>query len=67
MMRLRLRLPETEVEGAGRPEQCPYAGCEGRYFSCHQQRCAKRVSDPDHERVTVKRYKYLSCQRTFRV
>ena len=67
MMRLRLRLPETEVEGTARPEQCPYEGCDGRYFACHQQRCEKHLSDPDHEMVTVKRYKCLSCERTFRV
>lgn len=67
MMRLRMRLPETEVESAERPEACPYEGCEGRYFSCHQQRCDKPLSDPDHDIVRVKRYRCLSCGRTFRV
>ncbi len=66
-MRLRMRLPKVVPEEYEEPSCCPYEGCGGRYFRCHQHECEKRVSDPDHEVVSVRRYGCLSCRRTFRV
>jgi transposase-like protein len=66
-MRIRMRLPEVEPTNWAEPENCPLGNCRGRYFKVHQLRCTKQLLDPNHDRVTAKRYQCLSCKRTFRV
>lgn len=64
-LRLQIRLPEIHEGEYEVPRECPY-GCGGRYYALHQQ-CRRAVSDPDHEEVTVKRYRCVQCGRSFRV
>jgi transposase-like protein len=64
-MRLKLILPVVEVEKYKHPTECPYE-CEGKEFILHQT-VIKKVCDTAHEEVEARRYKCLSCQRTFRV
>lgn len=64
-MRLRLRLPEVRPDEYQVPHSCPY-GCGGRYFALHQ-RWHKAVADPTYTEVIVRRYKCLTCGRSFRV
>jgi transposase-like protein len=64
-MRLRVRLPEVRPEEYAIPLSCPY-GCGGRYFALHDQ-CRKSLGDPTYREVQVRRYKCVSCRRSFRV
>jgi len=64
-LRLRLQLPEIRESEYEVPQECPH-GCGGHYYALHQQ-CWKAVSDPEHEEVTVKRYRCVQCGRSFRV
>jgi transposase-like protein len=64
-MRLRLRLPEVHPDEYAIPLNCPY-GCGGHYFALHDQ-CHKPLSDPTYREVRVRRYKCVSCRRSFRV
>jgi hypothetical protein len=64
-LRLRLQLPEIRENEYEVPQECPY-GCGGHYYALHQG-CRKAVSDPEHEEVTVKRYRCVQCGRSFRV
>lgn len=64
-MRLRVRLPEVRPEEYAIPLACPY-GCGGRYFALHERR-RKVLSDPTYHEVKVRRYKCLTCRRSFRV
>jgi len=64
-MRLKLILPVVEVEKYKHPTECPYE-CGGKEFIL-RQKVIKKVCDTAHEEVEARRYKCLSCQRTFRV
>jgi transposase-like protein len=64
-MRLRVRLPEVRPDEYAIPLQCPY-GCGGRYFALHE-RHRKVLADPTYSEVKVRRYKCLTCRRSFRV
>lgn len=64
-MRLRVRLPEVQPDEYVIPLHCPY-GCGGRYFALHERR-RKVLGDPTYQEVKVRRYKCLSCRRSFRV
>lgn len=66
-MRIRMHLPRVEPEEYDMPEVCAHNGCEGKHFKLHQRHCRRAVLDPDHEEVNVRRYRCLSCKRTFRV
>jgi transposase-like protein len=60
-----MRLPEVRPDEYAIPLECPY-GCGGRYFALHERR-RKVLSDPTYLEVRVRRYKCLSCGRSFRV
>lgn len=64
-MRLRVRLPEVQPDEYVIPLHCPY-GCGGRYFALHERR-RKVLGDPTYHEVKVRRYKCLTCRRSFRV
>jgi hypothetical protein len=64
-MRLQVRLPEVRPDEYAVPQVCPY-GCAGQYYALHEQ-CGKRVADPQHTAVVVRRYKCVRCRRSFRV
>lgn len=64
-MRLRVRLPEVRPDEYAIPLSCPY-GCGGRYFALHDQ-CHKVLGDPTYHAVQVRRYKCVTCRRSFRV
>jgi hypothetical protein len=66
-MRLSVRISPVEPGVYELPEQCPYAGCEGRHFEVHQEHCAKAIRDPKYKEVETQRYRCLRCGRTFRV
>jgi len=66
-MRIQMHLPRVEPEEYDVPTVCPHDGCEGRHFKLHQRHCRRAVLDPDHDQVNVRRYRCLSCKRTFRV
>lgn len=66
-MRIRMHLPRVEPEEYDMPAVCPHDGCQGEHFKLHQRHCRRAVLDPDHEEVNVRRYRCLSCKRTFRV
>ena len=34
-MRIQVQLPKIELEVYTEPEECPYPGCDGRYFKPH--------------------------------
>jgi transposase-like protein len=64
-MRLRIRLPEVKPDEYVVPLTCPH-GCGGRYFALHQ--CVqKRMGDPNYSAAVVRRYKCVTCGRSFRV
>lgn len=64
-MRLKLILPVVEVEKYKHPTECPYE-CSGIEFILRQT-VTKKICDTAHEEVEARRYKCLSCQRTFRI
>ena len=66
-MRIRMRLPEVDPAECAEPEEYPLEECWARHFKVHQRQCSKQPLDPDHEQVTARRYRCLSCRRTFRV
>lgn len=66
-MRIRMHLPRVEPDKYDMPAVCPYEACEGEHFKLHQRHCRRRVLDPDYDEVEVRRYRCLSCRRTFRV
>jgi transposase-like protein len=66
-MRLQMHLPEVKPGEHQMPTRCPYEECGGEYFKAHQQTCQKSVVDTDFTQVKAKRYKCLTCNRTFRV
>ena len=66
-MRIRMHLPRVEPEEYDVPAVCPRDGCQGEHFKLHQRHCRRAVLDPDHDEVNVRRYRCLTCKRTFRV
>lgn len=66
-MRIRMHLPRVEPDEYDMPTVCPYEECEGSHFKLHQRHCRRAILDPDHDQVTVRRYRCLRCKRTFRV
>ena len=67
-MRIRVRLPKVEPDVFGYPEECPYKGCDGRFFKPHGVKGEeKAIRDLHHEQVTSYRYRCVRCNRTFRV
>ena len=67
-MRIRVRLPRVEPDVYGYPEECPYKGCDGRFFKAHGVKGEeKAIRDLNHEQVTSYRYRCVRCNRTFRV
>lgn len=66
-MRIRMHLPRVEPDEYEMPALCRHNGCEGKHFKLHQRHCRRAVLDPDHEQVNVRRYRCLTCKRTFRV
>jgi transposase-like protein len=62
-----MHLPQVEPDEYDMPALCPHNGCEGKHFKLHQRHCRRAVLDPDHEQVNVRRYRCLTCKRTFRV
>lgn len=66
-MRIRMHLPRVEPDEYEMPALCPHNGCKGKHFKLHQRHCQRAVLDPDHEQVNVRRYRCLTCKRTFRV
>jgi transposase-like protein len=55
----------VEVEKYKHPTECPYE-CSGKEFILRQT-VTKKICDTTHEEVEARRYKCLSCQRTFRI
>jgi transposase-like protein len=67
-MRLRVRLPIVEPGVDNLPEECPYDGCDGRYFKPHGVKGEdKALRDPSYDEVKSHRHRCLKCDRTFRV
>lgn len=67
-MRIRVRLPTVEPSVYSHPEECPYEGCDGRFFKPHGVKGEeKAIRDPSYEQVKSYRYRCLRCARTFRV
>lgn len=66
-MRIRMHLPRVEPDEYDMPAVCAHDDCQGEHFKLHQRHCRRAVLDPDHEQVNVRRYRCLTCKRTFRV
>jgi transposase-like protein len=73
-MHLNVRLPKVQPQEIPVPTRCPWPHpkhpqwrCPGTQFKAHQQSCRKAVRDPKHVQVMARRYRCLTCQRTFRV
>ena len=73
-MHLNVRLPKVEPDSIQPPATCPLRvgkrktrPCTGRQFKLHQVGCDKPLRDLRHRQVQARRYRCLTCQRTFRV
>lgn len=73
-MHLSVCLPKVEPVHIEPPTRCPLPDrkhpkkkCKGTHFKEHQRNCRKPIRDTRHHQVTVRRYRCLKCQRTFRV
>ena len=67
-MRIRVRLPKVAPDVFGYPEECPYKGCDGRFFKPHGVKGEeKAIRDLRYEQVTSYRYRCVRCNRTFRM
>ena len=67
-MRIQVRLPKIQPTEYQLPEQCPYEDCSGDKFKPHgRQGEAKAVRDTDHWQVISRRYRCITCGRTFRI
>jgi transposase-like protein len=73
-MHLSVRLPKVQPQEFPVPTGCPLPDpkhpkhkCPGTHFKAHQWNCPKPVRDTRHTRVTARRYRCLTCHRTFRV
>lgn len=66
-MRIEVRLPRIESKINREPEQCPYAGCEGKHFKVHGLKGERKViRDLKHQEVKSYRWRCLKCKRKFR-
>ncbi len=65
-MRLLFKLPKVEPEVFQPPKVCPHPGCNGRHFKLLQE-VPKPLRDTQYSEVRARRYRCLSCGRTFRV
>ena len=67
-MRIQVRLPTVEPDEYRNPQECPYEGCDGKFFKAHGVKGEeKAIRDPDYEEVKSYRRRCLRCGRTFRV
>ena len=67
-MRIAVRLPKVKPGEYEVPEECAYAGCEGRHYKRHGREGERKpVRDVRYEEVRSYRWKCLRCGRTFRV
>jgi transposase-like protein len=66
-MRVQARFTPVEPGVMNPSDECPYEGCDSRYFKQHQEKCEKNVRDTKHEQVEAYRRKCMRCQRTHRV
>ncbi len=73
-MHLNVRLPQVQPQEIPVPTRCPLPHpkhpkrhCPGTQFKAHQQYCQKPVRDTKHAQVIARRYRCLTCRRTFRV
>lgn len=67
-MRIQVQLPKIEPEVYTEPEECPYQGCDGRYFKPHGVAGEpKAVRDFIYDEVHSYRRKCMKCKHTFRV
>jgi transposase-like protein len=73
-MHLSVRLPKVEPLHIEPPTRCPLPNpknpkhkCSGTRFKEHEWNCQKPVRDTRYVRVTTRRYRCLTCNRTFRV
>lgn len=73
-MHLSVQLPRVEPASIPVPNRCPFRigkrkprPCPGQHFKLHQGHCDKPLRDLRHGHVAARRYRCLSCQRTFRV
>jgi transposase-like protein len=73
-MHLSVRLPKVEPLHIEPPTHCPLRDpknpkkkCNGTHFKEHQWNCHQPLRDTRHSQVTVRRYRCLKCNRTFRV
>lgn len=62
-MKIVLQLPQVERRKLSRPIKCPY--CKGETFQSWG-RVSRQIKDTKVRAVTVRRYKCISCQKTFR-
>jgi transposase-like protein len=65
-MRLQLILPVVDPEQFDEPKHCSDPKCKGKRFLPWQE-VKKNVRDSEYEEVIARRYRCLSCGRTFRV
>ena len=65
-MRLQMILPRVDPDQIPTPPVCPHSDCTSTHLRLHQ-RVAKRLVDSHYEQVVARRYRCLSCGRTFRV
>lgn len=67
-MRIRVRLPKIKPDEYSLPTECPYEGCDGRFFKPHGVKGEeKALRDPNFEEVKSYRYRCMRCGRTFRI
>lgn len=73
-MHLQVRLPKVEPAQVEPPTHCPLPHprnrkrrCPGTTFKAHQHHCRKLIRDTRHVQVIARRYRCLTCRRTFRV
>ena len=56
-MRIRVRLPKVEPGEYSLPKECPYEGCDGRFFKAHGVKGEKKaLRDLSYEQVKSYRY-----------
>jgi len=62
-MRIKFFIPRIGQEPKGKPEKCPYCGCQKLYIYQHVE---KKVIDHILSTVRATCYKCQACNRTFR-
>jgi transposase-like protein len=71
---LSVRLPKVQPSEIETPTRCPLPArqhpkrrCSGTHFKAHELHCRKPLRDTRHSQVVARRYRCLTCHRTFRV